>query len=68
VFERSGWRRIKKKEGGGVFRQRGGAEQSVQQGVGQLCQSPVSLPASLTTVLRLGGGAGGGSALTCSNL
>lgn len=33
---------------------REGAEQSVQQGVGQLCQSADSLPASLSTVVRLG--------------
>lgn len=45
-----------------------GAEQSVQQGVGQLCQSPDSLPASPTTAVRVGGGVEGGSALMCSNL
>lgn len=46
----------------------GGGEVGVQQGVGQLCQSPDSLLASPTSVVRLEGGAGGGSALTCSNL
>lgn len=47
---------------------RGGAEQSVQQGVGQLCQIPVSPPASDYGGGGSEGGAGGGSALTCSNL